>query len=380
MEPKAIEKPNDKPKVIDELFLLRAVACLSIVLLHCIHRIYGDDTLSVRMLTLLMTFGTPTFVFISEFILSHSYPNSIPRDFWGKRLSYILVPYVLFGIFYAGMKAVEASLATAAPLAQTFAELSLRHVLIGDYHGYFILIIFQFYCLHRLFQVYIQRYSAKLVLSISLVINLAYLGFFNFTEPMNIPYADYIWSKFYWVPCLGWLFYFTLAYYCGRNYEAFKEAVRRNGLWIMAFLLVASAAPLYLLQQGILKDISSKRVDMLFFTVAMSLFLFYIALRLKDIPRWILTISRYSFGIYLFHPLYLAVMVLITRKVPLLDGTVLGVVVMLFGSTIGSIVTLHILNKWSWGPYFAGKVGKGKRDIGSKEPQPLTLLPKIVND
>jgi membrane-bound acyltransferase YfiQ involved in biofilm formation len=374
-----------KPKVIDELFLLRAVACLSIVLLHSIHRIYGDEALTIRLLTLLMTFGTPTFVFISEFILSHSYPHSLPKHFWGKRLSYILLPYVLFGIFYAGMKAVEASLTTAAPLAQTFVELSLRHILLGDYHGYFILIIFQFYCLHRWFQKYIQRYSAKLVLGVSLVVNLAYLGFFNFTDPMNFPYAAYIWSKLYWVPCLGWLFYFTLAYYCGRNYEAFKAGVRRRGLWIIAFLLVSSIVPLYLLQQGIIKDISSKRVDMLFFTVAMSLFLFYIGLWLKEIPRWILTISRYSFGIYLFHPLYLAAMVLIVRKVPLLSGSIPGVIVMFVGSTVGSILTLHVLNKWSWGPYFAGKVGKAKDDLESKEPQPkelhkLAILSKTVND
>jgi membrane-bound acyltransferase YfiQ involved in biofilm formation len=355
-----------KTKVIDELFLLRAIACLSIVLLHSIHRIYGDETMIIRMITLLMTFGTPTFVFISEFILSHSYPHSIPRHFWGKRISYILVPYVLFGIFYAGMKAVEASMTTGAPLVQTFMELSLLHVLIGDYHGYFILIIFQFYLLHRWFQVYIQRYSAKLVLGVSLVINLAYLGFFNFTDPMNIPYSSYIWSKLYWVPCLGWLFYFTLAYYCGRHYEVFKDHIRRNGQWIMAFLLVTAVIPLYLMQQGILKDISSKRVDMLFFTVAMSLFLFYIAIRLKEVPRWILTISRYSFGIYLFHPLFLAVMVLITRRVPLLNENIIGVIVMLVGSTLASIVTLHVLNKWSWGPYFAGKVGMGKRELESK--------------
>jgi membrane-bound acyltransferase YfiQ involved in biofilm formation len=371
-----------KSKVIDELFLLRAVACLSIVLLHSIHRIYGDEDATIRLITLLMTFGTPTFVFISEFILSYSYPRSIPTNFWGKRLAYILVPYVLFGVFYAGMKAMEAKLSTAAaPFMETFLELSLRHVFIGDYHGYFILIIFQFYLLHQLFQKYIRRYSAKLVLSLSLIINLAYLGFFNFTEPLNIPYASYIWSKLYWLPCLGWLFYFTLAYYCGRNYEAFKEGIRRNGKWIMAVTLVTAVVPLYLMQQGILKDVSSKRVDMLFFTVAMSFFLFYIALKLKGIPRWIIGVSQYGFGIYLFHPLYLAVMVLVTRRISFLSESPAGVIVMLIGSTVGSIVTLHLLNKTKWGPYFAGKIGIGRRDStpDPKAINPPSISPKTVN-
>jgi membrane-bound acyltransferase YfiQ involved in biofilm formation len=368
-----------KAKVIDELFLLRAVACLSIVLLHCIHRIYGDEDETIRLITLLMTFGTPTFVFISEFILSYSYPREIPANFWGKRLAYILVPYVLFGIFYAGVKAVEAKLSAGLSFPETFVELSLRNVLIGDYHGYFILIIFQFYLLHRLFQTYIRRYSAKLVLSLSLLINLAYLGFFNFTEPMNIPYASYIWSKLYWLPCLGWLFYFSLAYYCGRNYEAFKEGVLRNGKWIMLLTLFTSVVPLYILQQGIIKDLSSKRIDMLFFTVAMSLCLFYIALKLKGIPRWIVTVSQYSFGIYLFHPLYLAVMVLFTRKIPFLSKSLPGVMILLIGSTVGSILTLHVLNRWRWGPYFAGKVGIGKRGSASQAVQPPVLSPKYVN-
>ncbi|WP_135553076.1 acyltransferase family protein [Paenibacillus cymbidii] len=350
-----------KPKVLlDELFMLRSVACLSILLLHCIDRIYDDAGSGLHMFTVLLTFGTPTFVLISELILSRSYPERTPKRFWAKRLQFLLLPYVLFGVFYAAMKAAEQSVSDGTAFAPLFRDLALRHVLLGDYHGYFIIIIFQFYLLHMLFQRVIAKLHPAFVLIGALLIQELYLAFFNFTSPMDIPNAAYIWDKGYWLPCLGWLFYFTVAYYCGRQYDKIKEWLRSRTLTLGLLTIAAAALPAGLLANGTLLAESSKRFDMLPFTLVAAAFVLSLALRLKRVPSPFVWISRYSFGIYLFHPLYLAFLIVAVKKVPILAHNVLGVV-FLFAVTLPlSVFSLYVLNKVSWGPYLVGKVGIGR--------------------
>ncbi|MEH6992332.1 acyltransferase family protein, partial [Neobacillus drentensis] len=135
-------------KLVNEIFLMRTISCLSILLLHSLARAYAYDNNIVNLMQLLLTFGTPTFVFISEFILARSYPQELPANFWSKRLKFIMVPYILFGTFYALMKGFEQSLSSGNDFLGSFGGFLWKHILLGDYHGYFILVIFQFYLLH----------------------------------------------------------------------------------------------------------------------------------------------------------------------------------------------------------------------------------------
>ncbi|WMT42378.1 acyltransferase family protein [Paenibacillus sp. D2_2] len=94
-------------KMNAEMFVLRSIACLSIALLHALYRVYDADTPWVELVGLLLTFGTPVFVFISQFVLSYAYPDRVPEGFWRKRVKYILLPYIFFGTLYAGLKGVD---------------------------------------------------------------------------------------------------------------------------------------------------------------------------------------------------------------------------------------------------------------------------------
>lgn len=206
----------DQRKTIDEVFLLRSMACLGIVFLHSFARSFLETNEIVNSMNLLFTFATPTFVFISIFILARSYPDQLPINFWGKRVKYVLFPYLLFGTFYAGSKGLEVALSSDISFVRAFGSFLWRHILLGDYHGYFILIILQFYVLYYFFHSHLKKWSPKVVLPVAFLITSAYLGFFNFVPPVQTPVGEYIWAKLYWIPFLGWLFYFTLAYYCGR--------------------------------------------------------------------------------------------------------------------------------------------------------------------
>lgn len=368
-----------KPKMIPEMFVLRAVACLSITLLHALNRTYPSSDSVLDFVKLALTFGTPAFVFISEMILSYSYPNETPKSFWQKRIRYIFVPYLLFGAFYACMKAAEDWLAAGTISMAVLWDYLWRHILLGDYHGYFILIIFQFYLLHSLFTRHIRNSSPGRVLFVSLLINLAYLGFFNFAPVPSFAGAGYIWEKMFWLPFAGWLFYFSLAYYCGRNYEKFSKMLSAFGGWSIP-ALIGSGCLAYVLQASdILAKISSKRVDMVFVTVSLVLFVCFVVSKMRKTPAFFVWISKYSFAIYLLHPLWMAVMLVPLQKIPSIASNWIGMTVLFIGSLLGSVWAAYMLNKFRWGPYFIGKISSETRQHDKTPPKAYRAADNVAN-
>lgn len=361
-----------KPKMIPELFVLRAVACLSITLLHALNRIYPEPDAALDFVKLLLTFGTPAFVFISEMILSYSYPGDTPKTFWQKRFRYIFAPYLFFGAFYACLKAGEDWLAAGTVSMDVLWGYLWKHILLGDYHGYFILIVFQFYALHTLFNRFVRRVPAGWAIGGSLAVHLAYLAAFNFTKPPAFAGADYIWEKLYWLPFAGWLFYFALAYYCGRHYERFRQWVSRYGGWSIAAAVVAGIVVYAMQSSGILTKISSKRVDMVFLTVSLVFLICFVVSKLRRLPPVFVWISQYSFGIYLLHPLWMALLFVPLQMFPEAGDGWTGLVILFAGSMLLSVWSAYILNKFRWGPYFVGKINtelRQKADLSSASTQ-----------
>ncbi|MDB5056411.1 MAG: hypothetical protein JWM44_4461 [Bacilli bacterium] len=353
-----------------EIFILRSVACISIALLHCLNRVYVVEPEWEALVGLLLTFGTPMFVFISEFVLSFSYQNRQPAHFWSKRVKYILLPYICFGTIYALLKAEDLSRSDGSPLLANVLYFLWRHIILGDYHGYFILVIFQFYLLHHFLRKALDRYSPQRMIVLSFIVNMLYLSFFNFVTPPNTIFAHYLWDKLYWLPFPGWLLYFVIAYYLGRNYEWFKQQLIRFK-WIVLLLPIATAAiVLFDYEWGWLTMHSSKRIDMVFFTISMIFLLYYTAALIKTVPRSLLLISRYSFGIYLIHPLLLVILAKILPSLSLMDKGIFSVFILLFGCVLGSIFLVFLLHKVPIGPFIIGRAGVGlpsRRSLRKRE-------------
>ncbi|WP_176541140.1 MULTISPECIES: acyltransferase family protein [unclassified Bacillus (in: firmicutes)] len=353
-------------KLINEIFLMRSIACLSILLLHSLARAYEDENYMVNLVRLLLTFGTPTFIFISEFILARSYPQELPANFWSKRIKFIMVPYVLFGTFYAFLKAFEQSGSFGNNFMGSFGQLLWRHILLGDYHGYFILVIFQFYLLHYFFHNNLKRWKPSLVMGGALLINLLYLGFFNFVKPYPTEIGVYIWEKLYWIPFFGWLFYFTLAYYCGRNFLYFIGFLNKYSKMVIVSPIIIGLICLSLYHSKLIYSISSKRVDMIFFTTSMILLIYYIATKISIVPKFFVWISQYSFGIYLIHPVFLALMHVAFRKLSNEIQPLLLTGLYFICSLLLSIACTFVLNKIPYGYYFAGKIAIGMNEKKGK--------------
>lgn len=358
-------------KLIPEIFFIRSIACLCVVLVHSftkVVQIHGpslsnEHELLLMTVRLIFTFGTPIFIFLSEFLLAYSYSNNVPDNFLSKRVKYILLPYISMGFIYAILMIHEANghfikEGFLAGLGIYF----IRNLLFGFYyHGFFIIVIFQFYFFHIYLHKYLNKWSPKYVLSISLIINLLYLGFFNLTVPPNIPYGKYLWRGLLWGSFPSWIFYFTLGFYSGKHYNFFVDKINQHKNIIYFLPIIAGALAIYLYVNGIIIENSSRRVDILLLATSMIFVLYHIATKFKKIPAFFKFISNFSFSIYLLHMLYLYIIAQIFKEFTVLNYHPFITLITLFlGSTVAAIISSAIINIFKVGPYIVGRAPKLK--------------------
>lgn len=345
-----------KKTYINEIFLIRALACLSIVLLHSLSEAkYGLSNISdslntvVDSIRVLLAFGTPTFVFISMLLVSYSYPDGLPSNFLARRAKLILLPYLSMAVFYAFFYGLYYGVPIKQIVINTLFNIQ------GGYHGYFVLIIFQFYLLCYFFNSYLSKKSPLKIILLSLAINLIYLAIFNFSNPpIDNSLVNYFWSKGHWIPFVGWVFYFTVAYYCGRNYNKFIAILNKNIKIIIASTFFTGALTVTLANLKII-PLTSKSIMMVFFTISMIAMLYYIATKVKKIPYLLMQISQYSFSIYLLH-MFLLSIVGKAMKIIGIDLGIFNVVLYFIGSIVGSILVTYIINRFKFGKYLVGSV------------------------
>jgi len=350
--------------VIKELIFIRSIACLGVVLIHAISLSFVDFgirkdpeyqmiNILLFVIQILLMFGTPIFVFISEFILAYKYKEKTPKGFLWKRVKFILFPYVTIGVLFVLINAYENGVTSISEILINIG----KTLLFGGYHGYFVLIIFQFYLLHILFTKYVgDKFKAKHVIGFSLVVNVLYLSVFNFIIPVDVS-----WYNQLVLPFLGWFAYFTIAYYCGRNFDEFKLFINKNKKVILIAPIITGLIVLFMCYSGILTPIQSKRVDMIFYTISIALFLFYVGSHLSKIPDFLIKISQYSFGIYLLHPIFQGIF----SKFLLKDFTIFNLIIntlvyLVVGLVLPSILIV-LLNKSKYGAFIVGKIGIGTK-------------------
>jgi len=358
-------------KRIQELDFLRTVAIIMVVLVHAITRVVeiqqsnggmgeGMETMLLT-LRLFATFGTPIFVFLSEFLLSYSYKDGLPDGFFKKRIKYILFPYLSMGVLYALVMTYEGGSMTGAYAFSEFLKNLGLNLVTGFYrHGYFIILIFQFYLLHYFLHRKLKNLDVRLILGGSLGMNVAYLLFFHGLQGMGIPYGDELVTLFTWGTAPAWIFYFACGYVLGRQKEAFHAWLKRMDRWIIPFVAASGLLLTAMNFSGMLTENSSKRFDMIFFTSAMFLLLYRFARNKEYSVKFTGFISRYSFGIYLLHMFFLFTMTEVMMQSTFWLHPMLGLTVLTLGSTAFSIAATHFLARFPWSTYVIGRLEKKK--------------------
>ncbi|WDM24098.1 acyltransferase [Paenibacillus polymyxa] len=147
-------KPKTKEK-IPELQLVRAMAILAVLIVHATSYATVQLTNSslyvvYNALNVLMKYGTPVFIALSSMVLFYNYKDrpmgrQLLSRFYKQRLLYILLPYVMFSLFYFILSLMAGSSEpwNIATLAKSFA---LKLATGKAYtHLYYIFIMMQFY-------------------------------------------------------------------------------------------------------------------------------------------------------------------------------------------------------------------------------------------
>lgn len=159
---------------IDIIYLVRAVAILGIIVVHVTSVPLGEiaDTSSsmfrnFNFLNVFHKFGTPTFVFLSAFVLFYNYydrplKGGLVFRFFQRRFLYILVPYLISStyyyciqIYYSYGESPEGFFENAS--WSSFASMVLQGQ--AFYHLYFVFISVQFYVVFPLLLWLFQRWS-----------------------------------------------------------------------------------------------------------------------------------------------------------------------------------------------------------------------------
>lgn len=312
---------SKKPK-LDELVIMRAIACLSVLMVHIsaipFEQIEGPSvTLYVfAMINRAFKYTTPTFVFLSGLMQYYNYAGK-PFDygkFMKKRFGPIFWPYVVAVTVY------ELVLGLLGVYPMGVKDVLLRFMLgASNYHLYFVVIIMQLYLLMPLILKAFKKWNDHMVLAGSLVLTLLSREF------LIIPYSDRVF--------INYLFFFILGCYFAGRLESIRKIVTKR--WLPLTFIYGLMA-LYYGWQFIAYTLwgyqfNPHLTSLTWFVFCLSAIWMLYAISYKALSAkyyqtllapWVKPVNAASYWIYLIHPMVLYVSVKIGRMIGLLgNGT-----------------------------------------------------------
>jgi len=310
-----------------ELDYFRGIALLAIVAQHLMGYISHPDAVrgDIAVLSVVwhfINFGVPAFVLISGTALFYNYGNREDfnyKKYLGKRARQILIPYFLWTVFYYYFSGKSLGL----NLGQQGLQL-LYYFFTGraNYHLWFIVMIFQLYLLYPLFSKLFKLVQEKihneksiqgliiLAFICQLIVNYAYLTVWpQITSFLGNSIIYSIFNEHSYLFCLFWVIYFVFGGIIGLNPFRIREWAKKvlpyNAvLWLVLFFyLLYNYANSLTLTQLYHPCVAVFAVSTMILVYNFCLML---ASREQNMVSLIIkTVGKYSFGIYLAHPLIL---------------------------------------------------------------------------
>ncbi|WP_239748680.1 acyltransferase family protein [Mammaliicoccus sp. A-M2] len=288
-----------------EITYVRAIFCLIIVGVHILSRYLNDVELQdhnrmiVVTFQILILFGTPCFIILSESLISMVYKDKLPKNFLVKRFKYIMIPYFSIGTFYVYSKYKLGS------NEESFWHLFKENLLIGDWDGWFVMAIFQFYILHLIFHKILSKANPIIMIVISFVISLTH----SYLMYDNDAYSNW-WNDFYPLfhrtNILYWLFYFVFGYYLGKYYNEVLSFMEKKLKWLVVSLVILALSIIYSIYQNDVTFVQSNRYDILIYSALVFIFILVISKKLANFNiSFLFFIGEISFFIYLTHKIML---------------------------------------------------------------------------
>lgn len=285
---------------------LNVLFCLLVVLIHTLSSsISSLEPTSWQYLLLLIPqrlafVAVPGFFLLSGLKLFLHLPESVPR-YYGKRVRTILVPYLIAVVVY------YAYFVRLGWLSFSWRELGY-YFLTGrvSSHLYFVVALVQFILLTPLWIRWVERYSAVVMLPLSIVVSWLsgrYLGaYLELVFPgLGFALNDRVFATY--------LCYFLAGCYIGKNYERFLVLLRKNRVPITAAFVVLAlgdAVGSGLQFSGRAYFPGLEEIHLAYQGCAI-LFFFQIAAGVGELPRPLKRLDQVSYLVYLYHCLAISI-------------------------------------------------------------------------
>ena len=340
--------------MIKEWNLLRALACLSIVLLHSTTQAGRNSAYPQTELfgisRILLCYATPAFIVLSSLILANRYPLGLPKGFWVKRFKFILLPFVSFAI----IDAFNAKYFNP----DVFLELKIfNNIFLGTFIGYFIFIIFQFYFLHYI----VTKFKISMVwlLPVSMIIMAIHLGILNSDNAFVQEHHALL-----KLPFTAWFGYFTVAFVLGKQYKKISALLLKYRWATLLCLGLSALLVAVSFKTGVIPAISS-RLDLFPFVLSMIMVILAWGQLLPNL-KIVQLVSNYSFGIYLLH--WQLLKHLSSYAAKWFDSFPSQVLFLFFITVILSMVIIKLVSFLPIGSFIIGKLKKVKYRKEEKVP------------
>lgn len=365
-------------KHLEEIQYARAIALFAVFAVHSSSQgVVGTPSSSIafgiyNFFNIAGKLGTPTFIFLSSFILFYTYYHrnltvELFKKFYKKRMIYILVPYLFFSIFYFGLGVyLNNTPVSLLVLMKTF----LVELFTGKAypHLYFVFVSVQFYLMFPFLLYLFKRYSfiRKNAILIGIIIQWAWV------------FAN---SYFFQVPSKGsislsyFMFYFFGAF-LGIYYEKASAWIlnwKKHLPGILAVFTLYGFFIYFYVRSYYLLRTNQKIYDSMVYEFAWSTHAFFagasifILVHLLRFRKLIFTkkllteLGAVSFGMYLIHPLFLLVLrrILSSGEPLVFHGwQLLSLIITFFASWLVVRIVYDFL------PYSWVIFGKGNKVLG----------------
>ncbi|KKH97834.1 hypothetical protein EO95_11760 [Methanosarcina sp. 1.H.T.1A.1] len=329
-------------KRIEEIDYLRGFAILAVVAIHTSANFTQIPNVNLLLIINVIIdvfshFAVPLFIFISGFALSIKYKGQFSQKlFLQKRAKSILPPYIIFSTIYIlyniSLSAINGNLKIPSIMTIIFNFLTAS----SYSHLWYFALIIQFY----IFYPYIMKtyekfanngkifYFIFLVLitqQVWIIIKGTAIDYFDSSTYFNsITYFNEIVYIILNRVFFSHIFYFIFGIYVCQNYEYVIAQISKAKKWILPTIILLTGVISAFWINGMIKYGSYYSIPQSYFLVPYLLasiyypFIFSILFILtfsiiknkySNYSKTILLIGRYSFGIYLIHALYIAIIV-----------------------------------------------------------------------
>ncbi|WP_411342451.1 acyltransferase [Paenibacillus sp. WLX1005] len=317
-----------KKERLSQLQVVRAIAIMGVITVHStsyatLNMLESNYYWLYNFLNIFMKFGTPTFIALSSFVLFYNYMDrpldrKMVSSFYKRRLLYIVIPYVLFSLFYFGLQQyLNGSQLSLHEMTANFIDKLLTGK--AYTHLYFVFINMQFYILFPLF-LWLFKSSPRLArwaIPIGLVLQWAFV--------LGNKYYFQVDNRGSW--SLSYFSYYMLGATLGIYYNQLKTwliicreyiSAARIGAWLLLWTvwLGSGLTHVYIWYEN---RLYSTAYNSTWFDLFYSLYAFTSVLVLLQLSfllyrggrswtgRILSRLGSFSFGIYLIHPFFLLV-------------------------------------------------------------------------